>query len=226
MDSTDKIRATRRRRKHERQAVIFGVLIAFLAVSGGALSLPNEPEFIVTEEKGITLAQQPACVPPDTEPLPYAKVHVTVLNGSNRGGLAGSVSKSLTDRGFTVDSTGNDTRKPTRALITSGDDGIAHAYTLLAHYPDSQLVLDARPGSTVDFTVPEGFVELEAEELVQLSADTALVSVTGCVEVGKITPLPAPDRFDDADEGKKEKKKKSKKKKKAKAEAAGMELDI
>lgn len=225
MDSTNNIRATRRRRKHERQAVIFGVLIAFLAVSGlgalavytGALSLPDQPEFMVKESDNVDVSQQPACVPADTKPLPYAKVHVTVLNGSNRGGLAGSVSKLLTERGFSVDSTGNDARKPNRALISFGDDGVAHAYTLLAHYPEAQLVLDARKDSTVDFTVPEDFAELEAEDAIELDVDSPLTSLAGCAEAGQITPLPAPARFDDEeDEAKKDKKKADKAEKEAK----------
>lgn len=222
-DPADTIRANRRRRKHERQAVVFGVLIAFLAVSGlgalavytGAIALPNQPDFVVAEPKGITVSQQPVCVPEDTTPLPYADVHVTVLNGSERGGLAGSVSKLLTDRGFTVDSTGNDARKPTRPLISFGDDGIAAAYTLLAHYPESQLVLDARPDASVDLTVPESFMELEPEDAVALDPKKPMDSLAGCADVKQITPLPAPSRFDPPEE----KEKPAKKKKSDKADA-------
>lgn len=233
MDSTDKIRATRRRRKHERQAVVFGVLIAFLAVAGlgalatytGAFSLPNQPDFVVKDDGTVKVAQQPACVPADTMPLPYSKVHVTVLNGSDRGGLAGSVSKLLTDRGFSVDGTGNDTRKPKQPLISFGDDGVAHAYTLLAHYPEAQLVLDSRPGKSVDLTVPESFTALEPEEALSLDAEMPLASVPGCVEAGQITPMPAPTRFDDAEKEKSEQKpKKKKSKKKAKADAVVTEI--
>ncbi len=233
VDQTNKLRATRRRRKHERQAVIFGVLIAFLAVAGlgglavynGALSLPNQPDFTASKKKGIAVTQLPACVPPETKPLPYDKVHVTVLNGSDRSGLASTVSKLLRDRGFVVESTGNDSRRPGTALISFGDAGVGHAYTLLAHYPGAQLLLDSRPGSSIDFTVPEGFAGLEPEETVELSAEAQLASVPGCVEVGQITPLEAPDRFADADETKKEPKKKKKKAKK-KAKADGTETKV
>lgn len=184
------------------------MLIAFLAVAGlgalavytGALALPNQPDFIASESKDVTVTQQSACVPEETLPLPYVDVHVTVLNGSKRGGLAGTVSKLLTERGFSVDGTGNDSRGPTRPLISFGDDGIAHAYTLLAHYPDAQLVLDARTDSSVDLTVPESFVELEPEDAITLNLETPLVSVAGCVDADQITPLPAPARFDTSEE--------------------------
>lgn len=207
-EPSDATQVNRRRRKHERQAVVFGMLIAFLAVAGlgalavytGALALPKQPDFIASESKAITVAQQPACVPEGALPLPYVDVHVTVLNGSDRGGLAGTVSKLLTERGFSVDGTGNDAREPARPLISFGDDGVAHAYTLLAHYPEAQLVLDARTDSSVDLTVPESFVELEPEDAVTLNAETPLVSVAGCVDAAQITPLPAPARFDTSEE--------------------------
>ena len=39
-DDVQRARTQRRRRKHERQALVFGLLIAFLAVSGLASTAP------------------------------------------------------------------------------------------------------------------------------------------------------------------------------------------
>ncbi|MGO1318033.1 MAG: LytR C-terminal domain-containing protein [Cellulomonadaceae bacterium] len=192
-----------RRREHERQAVVFGLLIAFLGLSGlgalavysGALSLPGSAEFVVPTSTQDSIVQAQACVPADTFPVPYNEVNVTVLNGSDRAGLAGAVGDALAQRGFTLIGTGNDTRRPATGLISFGLPGIGAAYTLLAHYPEARLVLDARTDASVDLTVPESFDDLIETDLVALDPEQTLVSVADCEDPATITPQPAPARL-------------------------------
>lgn len=198
----------RLRHKHERQAVVFGVLIALMAISGlaalavytGALALPGDPEFVTAEPTGTSIVQSPACVPDETYPVAYNQVQVTVLNGSTRSGLASTVADLLAERGFDVLGVGNDTRAPIDPLISFGPEGIAQAYTLLAHYPTARLVLDARVDGTVDLTVPQSFEELEPVDSVTLDPETPLVSVPDCTDPATITPLPLPAHLAPTDE--------------------------
>lgn len=196
-------RALRRRHKHERQAVLFGMIIAALAVVvlgalavySGAVSLPGQPKFVAVEEKGTRIDQPQVCVPPDTLPVAAGEIAVTVLNGSDRAGLAGSVGELLTDRGFLIENTGNDPRNPVVSLISFGAEGIAQAYTLRAHVPDAQLVLDARQGTSIDLTVASSFAALAPLEEVELDPASPLTPLTGCADVATVTPLPAPARL-------------------------------
>lgn len=196
-------RALRRRHKHERQAVLFGMIIAALAVVAlgalavysGAVTLPGQPEFRAVEERGTRIEQPQVCVPPDTLPVPANEVSVTVLNGSDRAGLAGSVGELLGDRGFLIENLGNDSRGPVLSLISFGAEGVAQAYTLHAHIPDAQLVLDARTGTSVDLTVATSFTTLAALDAVTLDPAAPLEPVTGCADLATVTPMPAPARL-------------------------------
>ena len=135
------------------------------------------------------------CVPPDTLPVAAGEIAVTVLNGSDRAGLAGSVGELLTDRGFLIENTGNDPRNPVVSLISFGAEGIAQAYTLRAHVPDAQLVLDARQGTSIDLTVASSFATLAPLEQVELDPAAPLTPLTGCADVATVTPLSAPARL-------------------------------
>lgn len=197
-------RALRRRRQHERQAVVFGIIIACLALTGvaglavytGALALPGRPEFVAKEATSVsTIVGAQPCVPPDTTPVGRKKIKVTVLNGSSVGGLAGVVADMLSERGFKIEGTGNDKRMPSETLISFGPEGVAQAYTLAAHLPAARLVLDAREGKTVDLTLTADATTLVPEDQVLLDPDTPLEPVPGCAEIETITPQPAPARL-------------------------------
>ncbi|MGH3588425.1 MAG: hypothetical protein ACRDQ0_19135, partial [Pseudonocardia sp.] len=84
---------TRRKREHERQAVVFGLLIAFLLIAGlaaaamysGAFSSPfSRPVYTPVAE----VPQPEPCLPqvdgqPDGAlPVPYSKIRVRVYNAS------------------------------------------------------------------------------------------------------------------------------------------------
>lgn len=197
-------RALRRRKQHERQAVVFGLLIALLAATGvvglavytGAFSFPGSSDFVAKEkEPGTTFAAPQPCVPSGSVPVGRKKIKVTVLNGSDRAGLAAVAGDMLRDEGFTVEGTGNDTRRPSQPVISFGVKGITRAYTLLAYVPDARLVLDNRPGASVDLTVSADFAGLVPPEQTTLDPEIPLESVAECVDLEDVTPQPAPARF-------------------------------
>ena len=198
-DQAKRERAARRRHKQERQAVIFGVLIAFLAVSGlaaaavytGAIDPPFERGFTAKESADDTLTPQP-CLAADTLPVPYSDITVRVLNGTKRPGLASSAAKELVTRGFVVETTGNASKAYSGVQISFGAAGLASAYTLAAHLPEARLYYDDREDASLDLYLGDsyaGFADLEA---VLLDPAVAMASVEGCVLIETITPEPQP----------------------------------
>lgn len=189
--------------------MVFGLLIAVLAATGvvglavytGAFSFPGSADFVTKEKTtGTTISAPQPCVPAGSSPVGRKKIKVTVLNGSDRAGLAAVVGEMLTDQGFTVQGTDNDKRRPSQPLISFGVKGATRAYTLLAYVPDARLVLDNRPGASVDLTVSAEFNGLVPTEQVKLDPEIPLESVPECVDIEAVTPLPAPARFTKTEE--------------------------
>lgn len=198
----DPVRETRRKREHERQAVVFGLLIAFLLLVGlaaaamysGAFSSPfSRPIYTPVAE-----APQPEpCLPqvkgqPDGAlPVPYSKVKVRVYNAADGSSpLASANEDELSDRGFDIVDTGNWLEKLGQSEVRFGTKGITRAYTLAAQYPDVRLVLDDRKGATVDLLVGEEYSPPLSQDDVLLDAETPMKDVEGCVPASEITPIP------------------------------------
>ena len=180
MAGQDPGRALRRRHKHERQAVVFGSLIAFLAVAGlgatavytGAVEVPFlDREFTTPEPEstGPTFAAPP-CLPVDTLPVAPGTTQIRVQNGTSRAGLAGATDNELKARGFATIEIGN--YRPVgvqgTARIRFGEPGIAAAYTIAGHVPNAILVLDRRTDATVDLILGEEWNSLVPLEEVVL----------------------------------------------------------
>lgn len=191
----------RRRREHERQAVVFGVLIAFLAVCGifalavysGAISSPFNRPFTtvgVSEQKTYPVPCLPEVSgqPDGALPVAYPDIEVRLLNATTESGLAGAHETVLAERGFTIKSTDNVSLSLQESEIRFGRNGIVQAYTLAAQFPTMRLVLDDRPGHLVDLLIGEDFDSpLDVEE-VDVAADQPLQNVEGCVSVDDIDP--------------------------------------
>ncbi|MDQ2624686.1 MAG: LytR C-terminal domain-containing protein [Actinomycetota bacterium] len=206
-------RKLRRRHKRERQAVIFGGVLAGLAALGlgaaavwtGSMDSPIEREWTTVSESPSDPVIAVPCVPADTLPVAYGDVAVNVFNATSKAGLAGSVADLLGQRGFEIASTDNFPIK-LRGVgrIGFGAQGVAAAYTLYAHVPGVALVYDARTDATVDLAVGSGYTQLEDLDLVPLAADEPLKPMNGCVPLAEAEPQPAPTRTavaDDAEAG-------------------------
>jgi hypothetical protein len=204
----------RRRREHERQAVVFGVLIAFLAVCGifalavysGAISSPfNRPFTTVgaTEQESYPVPCLPAVEgqPDGALPIPYSDIQVRALNASavsdvvGEVGAASAFEEELEKRGFVVIATGDfEGPQKVHSELRFGVKGVVAAYTLAEHIPEVRLVLDARKGETVDLLVGEDFEAPYPADDVTLSSDQPLQNREGCVALSEVTPQPVAKR--------------------------------
>ncbi|GGI05247.1 hypothetical protein GCM10007368_05200 [Isoptericola cucumis] len=196
------MRVARRRREHERQAVVFGLLIAFLlmaalgalAAYSGAISTPfSRPVYTPV----AAVPQPEPCLPPvegqpdGALPVAYEKIKVRVFNASETGGVANANAEVLEERGFNVTSTGNMNSQVEESELRFGTKGITRAYTVAAQIPDVRLVLDDRKGASVDLLVGNRYSPPLDEEQVLLTADTPMQDVQGCLAADEITPIPA-----------------------------------
>jgi LytR cell envelope-related transcriptional attenuator len=202
----DRERSLRRRHKHERQAVVFGLLIAGLAVGAlgavaiftGGIEAPFSRPFTTPSPDPVEAAAPPPCPPEGTLPVAYSAVQVTVLNATNRAGLAAQTGEALTSRGFVLLGTGNSPSPVAGvARISFGVAGVAAAYTLAAHVEGELLLLDGRPDATVDLVVGEEFVSLLDPGTIPLDPNAPLVGQEGCVPLDQAqvgtAPVPDPD---------------------------------
>jgi hypothetical protein len=218
----DQARVERRRREHERQAVVFGVLIAFLAVCGifalavysGAISSPFNRPFNtvgVAEQETYPVPCLPAVKgqPDGALPMAYSDVRIRVLNASGEGpggvgqtGLGGTYEAALRERGFKVDEATNADKNLAYSELRFGKGGIVAAYTVAAHLPDVRLVLDDRRNRdrTVDLLIGAKWEAPLDNADVGISADTPLTNAEGCVPAAEIDPQPRIDVRESTDE--------------------------
>ncbi|MDM7829820.1 LytR C-terminal domain-containing protein [Cellulomonas edaphi] len=191
----DRARQLRRRRMHERQAVVFGVLLAGLAVVGlGAAALYTDSVDLPFLDKQFAAEPTPTptfgnfpCPPEGAKPVKYSKVKVNVYNGTSTAGLAGRTGDEVKDRGFKVLVV---TNAPVQyqgvARINFGIKGVAAAYTLLAHIPGAELKQDARKDASVDLTLGSDFQDLQSLDEVALDPDKPLVAPADCKPLEEI----------------------------------------
>lgn len=201
----DPARALRRRRKHERQAVVFGSLIAALALAGlgatavytGAMEMSFlDRDFTTPPPDPDSIVVAPPCLPPDTLPVDPTTMQILVQNGTSRTGIAGQTKTDLEARTFVVTGVGD--YRPVgvtgTARIRFGEAGIAAAYTLAAHVPRPLLVLDRRADATVDLILGEEWEALVPLEEVTLVPTEPLTDPLNCVPMAEAlrTAGPAP----------------------------------
>jgi len=191
----DRGRQLRRRHMHERQAVIFGVLLAALALAGlgaaamytGSLNLPVfTRDFAAAPSPTATQDPYP-CPPAGALPVAYGQISVRVYNATTRVGLAGATSASLAERGFVIASTENaPATYDGTARIIFGTPGVAQAYTLAAHIDGAVLVLDPRADATVDLSLGAEYAELNPIDTIALDPAVPLVAPPGCTPFDQV----------------------------------------
>jgi hypothetical protein len=198
----DPARTERRRREHERQAVVFGLLIAFLAVIGlaalavytGAVNSPvpnagTEPSAEAEPVDPVPCLPRRKGQAEGVLPMPYSEVRLRVFNASDASGLARAHAEVLSDRAFNVIDTGDLDHQIPESELRFGTRGIRAAYTVAAQFPEIRLVLDDRKGTAVDLAVGTEWERPLPEEDVPISADTPLENRPGCVPARDITPV-------------------------------------
>jgi LytR cell envelope-related transcriptional attenuator len=149
------------RRRHRRQTLtflagLFGVLIVGLVawlIYSGALAWPFGGKVTTT---------QSVCT--RSKPLSPHEITLRVYNGSDRTGLAASVSAQLTAYGFTVQETGNDpleAKLRTPIEVRHGASGKLAALTTKAYLLGKvRDVRDDRQADTVDVVLGPKFTRL------------------------------------------------------------------
>ena len=134
------------------------------------------------------------CPPSDSVPMDTGDVLVRVFNGTSRSGLAGTVLTDLEGRGYFGAGASNWSRTYDKtARIMFGVDGVVQGYTVARNFVNPELILDSRPGVTVDVVVGSDY----GGELVPLSDPSLdpklpLSAPAQCENPRLIDPEPAP----------------------------------
>ncbi len=204
--STSKFRTRReilRRHRRERQFLFFGVLtvalgtVAFGAYSVYTGSFPSPfSEPFISHQADFSSDVTLPCPPNDSLPLAPKEIVVRVFNGTKRSGLAGTVQSDLEGRGYYGGGALNWSRTYDGvARIMFGVDGVQQGYTVARNFPDFELVLDSRPGATVDVVMGDAYDD--AAGLVPLidpsmDSELPLSAPAKCESARLIDPEPAP----------------------------------
>ena len=191
VDEYERQRVIRRRHLLERQAVIFGGLIATLlallliglAVWFGAVPAPVSVPFATPPPDDAAVA--PPCPPSDARPVAYGEITINVYNGTTRGGLAAATAGELSNRGLKIGARANDPygRYAGATLIRAGAAGLAQAYTVAAIFPDAVVQLDVREDASVDVTLGGDYVAMRPPQEAELDPGQPLTAPAGCYTV-------------------------------------------
>lgn len=178
-------RLRRSRRRRAVQLIVFCVLCLALVVTGvlavQELQKPAaEPGVIAPKSLGADPVAL-SCPEPGAVPLAPGEVTVTVLNGTSRSGLAGSVSAELVGRGFLAGGTGNTQQATGPATIVHGPEGYLAAQSVRVQIQGAQLRLEeGRPGTAVDLLIGEGYTGLEEESVAAAALAEPVETPEGC----------------------------------------------
>ncbi|WP_124054373.1 LytR C-terminal domain-containing protein [Arcanobacterium ihumii] len=168
--SDSKVRSEYRRKIHERQVLLFGIIgavMVFLLLLNtlfwtGLIPFPFKHEF---SKKEVATLVYP-CSDEGAKPTELKKIPVRVFNASGKSGVAKTVSDGLKTHEIQVSSTANwdgDSKVAEPTRILTGVDGINNAYTLRAFFPDSKVVYDPTLKSEiVDVVIGEGWSEMHS----------------------------------------------------------------
>jgi len=182
-------RLRRTRRLRATQLAMFSVLAVALIAIGvyavGELREPaNEPGVISPKELGPDPVAV-ECPEPDAVPLEPGEVTVTVLNGTTRGGLAGSTAEQLGERGYEVADVGNTRSAGAPVTIVHGPSGYLAAMSLSAQFttgdqePVLQLAED-REGAGVDLLLGNGYRGPAEEDAASAALGKPVPAPEGC----------------------------------------------
>jgi hypothetical protein len=206
----------RKRRLRFRQAAIFGLLIAGLAVVGTAsaamffgrmepwVSAPFSSPSPKTEDFGPL-----PCPLDESSMYPQAgMVTVNVFNGSDITFAATYLAQALERRGFAIGRIGNAPIDYSGvALIRAGVPGMSRAYLLLGHAPQGTVLsYSDRTDETVDIIIGAQYDSLRSPEDVTVAAGTVIAFPPNCTPLAEVVaggevPLETIDGADGTGDG-------------------------
>ncbi|WP_062077064.1 LytR C-terminal domain-containing protein [Demequina globuliformis] len=201
-DATPRGSVTRRRRR-ERQLLVFGIAIivltaltiAALAIFRGDAQGPFNAA-IHTPAGAFEADTTLVCPPAGATPLPAEEVVLRVSNATDVAGLAGTTATALESRGFLVTGTQNWNREFTGGVeILFGSAGVHQAYTLSVQFDDVELTLDNRDDITLDLILGDEYGEdpgLREALSPELDPDLQLSAQAECLPADLIQPQLAP----------------------------------
>ncbi|AJC70398.1 LytR family transcriptional regulator [Trueperella pyogenes] len=179
------VRAEYKKRTQQRQTVVFGSIIAVMAVLlvlgtltwSGLLPFPFEREFSKAPDTNAVV-----CPIDGAGHVDPTTITAKVFNSSNRSGLAGSVATSLSTAGVVVSETanwaGDKFLEPVRIYTSS--DGVTSAYTLRAYFPDATVHIDPNiTNQVVEVVLGSGYTEMVASPTKEQLTE-AMAPIKGC----------------------------------------------
>ncbi|WP_298806411.1 LytR C-terminal domain-containing protein [uncultured Pseudokineococcus sp.] len=203
------LRAERRRRRtRARQSFVFvAIFLVVVGIGIGAAGVNRgwwEGPFAAADD-AATPAPTQACPTPTTVPVEAPGVQVSVLNSTDRPGLAGGVADELTARGLVVGAVANapdGVVVPGTAEVRYGPEGARAAEGLASIAPGAELVRDdQRAGPAVDLVLGEAWSELAPADVpltavvtpdpATLPPGCATPGPTGAATPAPSTPAPA-----------------------------------
>lgn len=179
------LRLRRTRRMRAIQLAIFSILaVTLIAIGAYAVEELREPSAAPGVIAPKSFGPDPVeltCPEPGALPLPPAEVTVTVLNGTSRSGLAGSITEKLGERGFTLGEPGNTHKATGPATVVHGPEGYLAAQSVRAQIEGAQLQLDTKAeGTAVTLLIGDGFTDLQEESAAAALLEQPVGTPEGC----------------------------------------------
>lgn len=198
-----------KRRRRDRQIIIFGVLVvilafvAFMAISvyEGRAASPISYAFVTNESDADSEITLP-CPPSGEDALPMTadQISFRTLNATEETGLARIFLEDLAGRSFVaVQATNWNQEYEGLARITFGKKGLRQAYTIANQFPEYELVYDDRDSALVDIILGDAAVNAELRPLYapELRLDLELTAPGECRPIDILFPVPGPARLPD-----------------------------
>jgi hypothetical protein len=186
------------RHRRRRQAAVFAVLVLLVLGTGTTAAgvYSGWWEWPPWQGEPAPVRTVVACPTPEVTAAAVADVALTVLNSTDRAGLAGATAAELTARGFTVGGVGNDPAPeplPGTAVVRHGPEGLLAARTVAAQVDGATLQDDGRAGSAVELSLGQAFAGLRPPEAAAAAvAPAPVASPAGCVAPTPATTESAP----------------------------------
>lgn len=174
------LREARLRRLRITQLVVFSLLVILLAGAVAyalqQLRTPAEPP----AASPSSAAAPASCPSPGALPAPPGEVTVTVLNGTDRSGLAGQVTEELAGRGYATGEAGNTDQAQAPATVVHGEGGYLAAASVAAQVEGAVVRSGDVPAGQVQLLIGEGWPGLRPADAATAALAQPAPAPEGC----------------------------------------------